>query len=70
MNTVNTGGKEQALVEQLQARVDELESKSAQAYQVIGALGDIDDDEVIRALDYFSDTNKYDEDFLPFIPPE
>ncbi len=51
---------------------DEGEGKSAQAYQVIGnllhKLGDgwFDSDEGIRALDYFSDTKKFDEDFLPW----
>ena len=49
------------------------QEKSAQAYQVIGTLlymlddgGSVSDDEQIRALDYFSDDGKFDEDFLPW----
>lgn len=50
---------------------NEGEQKSAQAYQALGQLllspkPTISDDETKRALDYFSDTARYDEDFLPW----
>ena len=50
---------------------DEGESKSAQAYQVLGQLllapeADINDEETERALNYFSDSGRYSEDFLPW----
>ena len=49
---------------------EEGEMKSAQAYQVIGILvmeaGLFEHPEAIRALDYFSETGKYDDDFLPW----
>ena len=51
---------------------DEGEGKSAQAYQVLGFLmltkkgKNASDAEQIRALDYFADSAKFDEDFLPW----
>jgi hypothetical protein len=51
---------------------DDGQAKSAQAYQVIGFLClsppelPVSDDEQIRAMDYFLDTETYDEDFLPW----
>lgn len=57
---------------------DEGEMMSAQAYQVIGFLSSLDPENIIpesewvRALDYFSDTTKFDEEFLawPSMQPE
>lgn len=48
--------------------------KSAQAYQVIGALSlgaetEASDEEVMRALNYFSETDRFEEDFLPWPLP-
>jgi hypothetical protein len=49
---------------------EKLEIKSGQAYQVIGHLLDLcgmfESPEGQRALDYFSDEAKIDEDFLPW----
>ena len=49
-----------------------MEEKSAQAYQVIGALiraqksgKQISDDACAKALDYFADTSRFEESFLP-----
>lgn len=46
------------------------EEKSAQAYQVIGQLlslcGMFESDEGQRALDYFSQTERFDPEFLPW----
>ena len=48
------------------------ELKSAQAHEVIGTLAAaanlLGNPEVLRALDYFADARKVDEDFLPFTP--
>lgn len=53
----------------MRRRIDELEAKSAQAYQVIGSLlsqcGLFESEEGTRALDYFSQDD-YDDDFLPW----
>ncbi|WP_104662875.1 hypothetical protein [Ensifer adhaerens] len=57
-------------------RIEELEAKIQQAYQVIGVLlagpngdaPDFDLPEGQRALDYFSHEN-YSDDFLPFVHP-
>ncbi|QKC90611.1 hypothetical protein EB230_21045 [Mesorhizobium sp. NZP2234] len=50
-------------------RIEDLENKSGQAYQVIGALlwqcGLHETAEGTRALDYFSQ-DAYDDDFLPW----
>lgn len=54
---------------------EEGESKSGQAYQVIGYLvhftgddedGPVSDAELIRALDYFAASEQYDDEFLPW----
>lgn len=54
---------------QMKQRIEDLETKSAQAYQVIGNLlwqcAQHDTDEGTRALDYFSQ-DEFDEDFLPW----
>lgn len=45
---------------------EKLKEKIGQAYQTIGQLADnnnIVDDEIVKALDYFADTEKFDEDF-------
>lgn len=45
---------------------EKLKEKIAQAYQTIGQLADnnnIVDEEIAKALDYFADTEKFDEDF-------
>jgi uncharacterized damage-inducible protein DinB len=44
---------------------DEMEAKLGQAYQVIGAARDASDEELARALDYFS-SDEYDAEFLPW----
>ncbi|MCK0197757.1 hypothetical protein MWN34_12625 [Ancylobacter sp. 6x-1] len=57
-------------------RIEQLEAKIQQAYQVIGTLlsgpdGDSPDfglPEGLRALDYFAHED-YDEGFLPFVHP-
>ncbi len=45
-------------------------AKIGQAYQVIGTLSsgktDIPEEEWERALDYFADEARYDDDFLPW----
>ena len=47
------------------------ELKSAQAYQVIGELAGVaglfEHPEVVRALDYFGDAKKVDQDFPRFV---
>ena len=50
---------------------DQGAEKSAQAYQVLGALlvGEpiqVSEEEAIRALDYFADEAAFDEEFLPW----
>lgn len=55
-------------IKSLRERVEKLASEG---YQVVGALGDIDDPEVERALDYFSSIANGDKpagDILPFTP--
>lgn len=51
-------------------RIEELEAKSGQAYQVIGWLlsecGLFETAEGQRALDYLSNEQRYDDDFLPW----
>jgi hypothetical protein len=51
-------------------RIEALETKSAQAYQVIGALSThfdaFEHPDVQRALDYFS-SDGYDPEFLPWV---
>ena len=58
---------------ELRNNIDNLQMKSAQAYQVIGVLADaagvFDTPEVIKALDYFS-RGEFDEDFLPWKGPD
>ncbi|MBS7546280.1 hypothetical protein [Ancylobacter oerskovii] len=57
-------------------RIEQLEAKVQQAYQVIGRLlsgpdgecPDFDLPEGQRALDYFAHED-YDDDFLPFVHP-
>lgn len=49
---------------------NQLKNKIADAYQVIGHITMVNEPvseaEQIRALDYFSDPDSYDEDFLPW----
>lgn len=59
----------------LQWKVDQLAHKTCQAYQVIGCLGLLDEEdgplnekEVVRAMDYFADDKLFSEEFLPFNP--
>lgn len=51
--------------------LEEYQNKTGDAYQVIGTLayyaGLFDDDETMRALDYFSHEG-YEDDFLPWHP--
>lgn len=51
-------------------RIEELEAKSGQAYQVIGWLlsecGMFEAPEGQRVLDYFSNEGHFDDDFLPW----
>jgi hypothetical protein len=51
-------------------RIEQLQFKVGQAYQVIGYLlhlaGVFDQPEGQRALDYFSLDDSYDDDFLPW----
>ena len=48
--------------------IERLREKVAQAYQVIGFMEDgaVPEAELIRALDYFGNTNIFDPEFLPF----
>lgn len=47
-------------------KIDDMDAKLAQAYQVIGSLCDnTEESEYIRALDYFL-SDEYDENFLPW----
>lgn len=62
---------------QLRQRIEALEYKIADAYQVVGCLlagpdglhADFSSSEGQRALDYFGTDEDYREDFLPFTHP-
>lgn len=58
-----------ARIAELKKTCENGETKSAQAYQVIGALASLascfEHSEVIRALDYFA-SDRFDPEFLPF----
>ncbi len=72
--SIKQGLTEAITMTKLMKENEQLQEKTTQAYQVIGSLLDkldeFESSEGQRALDYFSDPEIYDSDFLPWILKE